>query len=298
MNGADEKRIDGKTIARRIEEEAAETVRRLRESGTEPRLVSVAVDEEDASFASYLRSREQACLRVGIRSDVVVVPAADPTRSLGGALEKLSADRTVHAILLKLPLPPGADEAAIFARIDPAKDVEGLHPLNAGLLASGRPRFVPCTALAVAEILAVESPSLAGKDVVILGRSRVVGSPLAVLLLRKGTDATVTVCHSRTRDLAGHARRADVLVAAVGRPEMVTGEWIRPGAIVIDVGTHAIEDPSAKKGWRLAGDVRFESAEPACSRITPVPGGVGPVTTAVLLRAAASAAASAAGGDR
>jgi methylenetetrahydrofolate dehydrogenase (NADP+)/methenyltetrahydrofolate cyclohydrolase len=281
MNDPGGKRIDGKAIARRIEEETAAEVASLRERGIVPRLVSVAIDEEDPSFASYMRSREQACLRVGIASEVVTVPAADPTASLAGAARRLSADPTVHAILLKLPLPAGADEEAIFARIDPAKDVEGLHPENAGLLAAGRPRFVPCTALAVREILGAEVPSLAGMDVVILGRS-----------LRKGTDATVTVCHSRSQDLPAHARRADVLVAAVGRPEMVRGDWIRPGAIVVDVGTHAVEDASSKKGWRLVGDVHRESVEPVCSRITPVPGGVGPVTAALLLRATARAAGS------
>jgi methylenetetrahydrofolate dehydrogenase (NADP+)/methenyltetrahydrofolate cyclohydrolase len=286
----DAKRIDGKAIGRRIEEETAAEVARLRARGISPRLVSVAVREEDASFASYVRAREQACGRVGIRSDVESVPPENPERSLVEAVERLSADPTVHAILLKMPLPPGVREEEVFSRIDPRKDVEGHHPLNAGLLALGRPRFVPCTALAVIEILSVEAPVLAGKDVVVLGRSRVVGAPLASLLLRKGTDATVTVCHSRTSDLPAHARRAEILVAAVGRAELVRGDWIRPGAIVIDVGTHSVEDPGSPKGRRFAGDVHYPTALPVASRITPVPGGVGPVTTAVLLRAAARAA--------
>lgn len=286
----DGKRIDGKAIAMRIEEEVAAEVARLRTAGTEPRLVSLARDEEDASFASYLRAREAACRRVAIRSDVETVPFASGEKGFLDALERLGEDPSVHAILLKLPLPAGFSEERIFSRIAPEKDVEGHHPLNAGLLALGRPRFAPCTALAVLEILAAEGIALAGKHAVVLGRSRVVGAPLASLLLQKGTDATVTVCHSRTGDLARFARQADLLVAAVGRPEFVPGDWVRPGAVVIDVGTHSVPDPSSAKGWRLAGDVRFDEAEAASSRITPVPGGVGPVTTAVLLRATARAA--------
>ncbi|MFH1680838.1 MAG: bifunctional 5,10-methylenetetrahydrofolate dehydrogenase/5,10-methenyltetrahydrofolate cyclohydrolase [Candidatus Eisenbacteria bacterium] len=285
-----EKRIDGKAIAKRIEEKVAADVARLRAGGVEPRLVSVALGEEDPSFASYLRAREAACARVGILSGAETVPLASGERGLLSALARLGDDPAVHGILLKLPLPPGLPEEAVFSRIDPGKDIEGLHPLNAGLLALGRPRFVPCTALAVVEILAAEGIPLEGKHAVILGRSRVVGAPLASLLLRKGTDATVTVCHSRTRDLPLFARQADLLVAAVGKPEFVTGEWVRPGAVVVDVGTHSVEDPGSKKGWRLTGDVHYPSAETASSRITPVPGGVGPVTTALLLRATARAA--------
>jgi methylenetetrahydrofolate dehydrogenase (NADP+)/methenyltetrahydrofolate cyclohydrolase len=283
-----DKRIDGKAIAARIEAEVTAEVARLADRGVVPRLVSLAVAGEDPSFESYMRSREQACGRVGIQSDVETVPAA--AKNLRDAASRLSGDPSVHAILLKLPLPPGVSEEEVFSRVDPAKDVEGHHPLNAGLLALGRPRFVPCTALAVFEILRAEGIELCGARVVILGRSRVVGAPLASLLLRKGVDATVTVCHSRTRDLPSIAREADVLVAAVGRPEFVRGDWIRPGAVVIDVGTHAVDDPSAKKGWRLVGDVHFASGQEAASRITPVPGGVGPVTTSLLLRATARAA--------
>jgi methylenetetrahydrofolate dehydrogenase (NADP+)/methenyltetrahydrofolate cyclohydrolase len=285
-----DKRIDGKAIGARIEAEVAAEVARLAGTGVVPRLVSVAVDEDDPSFESYMRSREQACGRVGIRSGVETVPAAGAERNLRDAASRLSGDPSVHGILLKLPLPQGVSEEEVFSRVDPAKDVEGHHPLNAGLLALGRPRFVPCTALAVFEILRAEGIALDGARVVILGRSRVVGAPLASLLLRKGVDATVTVCHSRTKDLPSVAREADVLVAAVGRPEFVRGDWIRPGAVVIDVGTHAVDDPSARKGWRLVGDVHYASAEEAASRITPVPGGVGPVTTSLLLRATARAA--------
>ncbi|MFH1277791.1 MAG: bifunctional 5,10-methylenetetrahydrofolate dehydrogenase/5,10-methenyltetrahydrofolate cyclohydrolase [Candidatus Eisenbacteria bacterium] len=288
-----EKRIDGKGAAARIEQGVAAEVERLKERGTSPRLVSVAVEDDDPSFASYMRSREKACARVGIRADLETVPMKEVERGLAKAVVRLSEDRTVHGILLRLPLPPGVSEESIFSLVDPRKDVEGMHPWNLGLLALGRPRFVPCTALAVIELLQAESIPTAGRRVVILGRSRVVGAPLATLLLRKGAggDATVTVCHSRSKDLDAIARQAEILVVAVGKPEFVKGDWLRPGAVVIDVGTHAVPDPSAKKGWRLTGDVDFVSAEAAASRITPVPGGVGPVTTAVLLRATARAAA-------
>jgi len=293
MEGATEKRIDGKGIAKRIEAAVASDVERMIERGQTPRLVSVAVDEDDPSFESYLRSREKACRRVGIRSDVETVPLRDAERGLARAVVRLSEDRTVHGILLKMPLPSGISEEAVFSVVDPRKDVEGMHPWNRGLLALGRPRFVPCTALAVTEILQAESIPTEGRRVVVIGRSRVVGGPLATLLLRKGKggDATVTVCHSRTSELPEVARQAEILVAAVGKPEFVRGDWLRPGAVVIDVGTHGVDAPETKKGWRLVGDVHFASAEPVASRITPVPGGVGPVTTALLLRATARAAA-------
>lgn len=292
-----EKLIDGKAIARKIEEGVAAETARLAERGVTPRLVSVAVEEDDPSFASYMKSREKACARVGIRADVETVPLADGERGLARAVVRLSDDQSVHGILLKLPLPPGVSEESVFSLVDPRKDVEGMHPWNLGLLGLGHPRFVPCTALAVIEILLHEAIPVEGRRVVILGRSRVVGAPLATLLLRKGMggDATVTVCHSRSRDLPAIARQAEILVVAVGRPEFVQGDWLRSGAVVIDVGTHAVDDPESKKGWRLAGDVDFASAEPVASRITPVPGGVGPVTTAVLLRATARAAAGRAG---
>lgn len=292
MTTEKEKRIDGKALAKRIEEEVAGDVAVLRGRGVTPRLVSVAVDDEDPSFDSYMRARERACVRVGIESVVEKIPFAGMERELVRTILRLNEDRAVHGILLKLPLPDGVNETALFSHLDPLKDVEGHHPWNAGLLAMGRPRFAPCTALAVVEILKSEGINPEGKHTVILGRSRVVGAPLASLLLRKGPggDATVTICHSRTADLPYHVRQAEILVAAVGRPEFVKGEWLRPGVTVIDVGTHAVDDPEAKKGWRLTGDVHYPSAEAIASRITPVPGGVGPVTTAILLRATARAA--------
>jgi methylenetetrahydrofolate dehydrogenase (NADP+)/methenyltetrahydrofolate cyclohydrolase len=267
-------------------------VERLAGKGIRPKLVVVAVGEEDPSFASYQRAREKACGRVGIDSSVVTVPLSDGERAVARTLVRLSDDPSVHGVLLQLPLPEGVSEENLFSLIDPRKDVEGHHPWNAGLLAQGRPRFGPCTALAVIEILQTEEVATAGAHAVVLGRSRVVGAPLASLLLRKGSsgNATVTVCHSQTKDLPEIVRQAEILVAAVGKPEFVRGDWLRPGAVVIDVGTHAVEDPAAKKGWRLTGDVHFPSAERVASRITPVPGGVGPVTTALLLKATARAA--------
>ncbi len=292
MKGDEERRIDGKALARRIEEEVAADVERLRERKIRPKLVVVAVGEGDPSFASYQKAREKACERVGIESSVVTVFLEDGERALARTLVALSDDPSVHGILLQLPLPPGFGEDDLFSLIAPRKDVEGHHPWNAGLLAQGRPRFVPCTAWAVTEILRAEEVVTAGAHVVILGRSRVVGGPLASLLLRKGPagNATVTVCHSHTKDLPEIVRQAEILVAAVGKPEFVKGDWLRPGVVVIDVGTHAVEDPSAKKGWRLTGDVHYPSAARVASKITPVPGGVGPVTTALLLKATVRAA--------
>ncbi len=286
-------KIDGRGIARAMEEEVAAEVGRLAERGVVPRLVSVAVDDDDRSFESYSRSRERACERVGIETDSVKVPLMDAERSLGRELAKLSADPAVHGVLLKLPLPSGVSEAGVFSHLHPGKDVEGVHPRNAGLLALGRPRFVPCTAAAVMAILRREDLPLEGRHVVVLGRSRVVGAPLTTMLLdkRTGGNGTVTVCHSRTRNLPQMVAQAEVLIAAVGRPEYVKGEWIRPGAVVIDVGVHWLADSSLPKGGKLVGDVHFESASRVASRITPVPGGVGPVTTAILLRATVRAAA-------
>ncbi len=289
----DEKKIDGKRLAKRIEERVADRVARLKQRGITPKLVSVAVDEDDPSFDSYMRSRDKACARVGIESSIEKVPLMDAERSLGRALARLGEDRNVHGIMMQLPLPSGINEKSIFSHLDPRKDVEGIHPVNAGLLVHGRASFVPCTAAAVMEILREENISLEGRHVVVLGRSRVVGGPLTTMLLEKrtGGNGTVTVCHSRTRNLPQFVAQAEVLIAAIGQPDFVRGEWIRPGAVVIDVGTHWVEDGSHKRGGFLTGDVHFESAEPIASRITPVPGGVGPVTTALLLQAAAQAAA-------
>lgn len=287
------KKINGRRVAKAIEERVALKVEQLKERGITPLLVSLSVDMDDPSFDSYMRSRDKACTRVGIESAMEKVPLMDAERSLGRSLSRLAGDPAVHGILLQLPLPSGINEEYVLSRLDPHKDVEGIHPVNAGLLALGRPRFVPCTAAAVMEILRHEKIDLTGRHVVVLGRSKVVGAPLTSMLLdkRHGGNGTVTVCHSRTRNLPQFVAQADVLIAAIGQVEFVRGEWIRPDAVVIDVGTHWVEDTSLKHGGRLTGDVHFESAAPIASRITPVPGGVGPVTTALLLQASVRAAA-------
>ncbi len=295
MQSVAQKNIDGKLLAKEIEAKVGAAVDRLKTRGVTPRLVSLAVDEEDASFDSYMRQRDKACVRVGIESSVEKVPLAGGERELNRALARLSADSTVHGILIKQPLPSGFNEQALLANLDPKKDVEGIHPYNLGLLALGRPRFVPCTALAVMEIMDRFNVEMDGRHIVVLGRSKVVGAPLTTMLLQKrsGGNGTVTVCHSRTRDLPSYVRQAEILIAAIGQPEFVRGEWLREGAVVIDVGTHAIDAPDTKKGWKLVGDVHAASALPVVSRMTPVPGGVGPVTTSLLLQATARAASGA-----
>ena len=211
---------------------------------------------------------------------VVRLPGATTQDELLALIDRLNADASVHGILVQLPLPKQIDEAAVVERIDPLKDVDGFHPFNFGLLAAGAPRFVPCTPLGIRELLLHSGVETRGTSAVVLGRSQIVGKPMAFLLLQKGQggDATVTICHTATRDAAAIARQADLLVVAMGRPEHVTAEWIKPGAVVIDVGIHKRDD------GRLCGDVHFASAAVVASRITPVPGGVGPLTIAMLLR--------------
>ncbi len=286
--------IVGKAIAARVEEETRAEVERLRAAGVAPRLDLVAFGD-DPAFASYAKGRRDACARVGIASEEHVVAA----RAGGGAaaeaaraLRALSDRPDVDGILVQMPLPPGLDERAILDALDPAKDVDGVHPENLGRLYLGAPRFVPCTAAAVARILEAERVETAGRHAVVVGRSVVVGRAVALLLLEKGArgDATVTVCHSRTPDLAAHTRRAEILVAAIGRPGAVRGDMLRAGVVAIDVGTSSVPDAGTKRGYRIAGDLDFASVAEVASLVTPVPGGVGPVTVAMLLANTARAA--------
>ncbi len=291
--------IDGKAIAARVEEEVRAEVERLRAAGVAPRLDLVAFGD-DPAFASYAKGRRDACARVGISSEEHVVAeggvagsgpgrgragGADRTRDAARALRSLSDAPDVDGILIQMPLPAGLDERVILAALDPAKDVDGVHPENLGRLYLGAPRFVPCTAAAVARILEEERVETAGRHAVVVGRSVVVGRAVALLLLEKGArgDATVTVCHSRTPDLVAHMRRAEILVAAIGRPGAIRGEMLRAGVVAIDVGTSSVPDAGARRGYRIAGDLDFPSVAEVASRVTPVPGGVGPVTVAMLL---------------
>ena len=265
--------IDGRAVAARVRERVAAEVRELRAAGVEPGLATVLVGDDPASHV-YVRMKRKACEEVGIASIHHELPADTPRAELAGLLERLNADGGVSGILLQLPLPGGLDAAEMTALIAPVKDVDGLTPLSAGLLAHGQEGLVPCTPAGIMELLAHTGVELEGARAVVIGRSQLVGKPLAQLLL--AANATVTQCHSRTRDLAAVCREADVLVAAVGRAGTVTGDMVRAGAVVIDVGMNRTDDG-------LVGDVDYDAVKEVASAITPVPGGVGPMTIAMLL---------------
>ena len=272
--------LDGKAIALKIRARVAAEVAGLRAaSGRVPGLAVVLVGDVAASQV-YVRNKENACKGAGMRGEVVRLPADVAESALLATIDALNADPEVHGILVQLPLPPQVDEHRVIEAIDPSKDVDGFHPENAGLLAIGRPRFAPCTPLGVRELLIASGVETKGAHAVILGRSQIVGKSMALLLLQKGPggDATVTVCHSASRDVDAITRQADILIAAIGRPEAVRGAAIKPGAVVIDVGINRMPDGS------LRGDVAFAEASEVASWITPVPGGVGPMTVALLLR--------------
>jgi methylenetetrahydrofolate dehydrogenase (NADP+)/methenyltetrahydrofolate cyclohydrolase len=270
--------IDGKAVAAALRAALAQRVAAL---PFQPGLAVVLVGDDPAS-AVYVRNKDRAAASVGIAARTIRLPADTAQAALLAQVAALNADPAVDGILVQLPLPPQLDARAVIAAIDPGKDVDGLHPVNAGRLADGDPGLVPCTPLGVMKLLDAAGIGLRGARALVLGRSNLVGRPVAALLL--AADATVTVAHSRTRDLAAECRRADVLVAAVGRPEMVRGDWLRPGAVVIDVGINRLAD------GRLVGDVAFDESVAVASAITPVPGGVGPMTIACLLENTVAAA--------
>jgi methylenetetrahydrofolate dehydrogenase (NADP+)/methenyltetrahydrofolate cyclohydrolase len=283
--------LDGKALAARVREElAVEALEFRTKTGVVPGLSVVLVGDDPASRV-YVRNKENAVGAAGMRGDVIRKPAEISQSDLLALVDELNADPAVHGILVQLPLPRHIDSRLVIERIDPLKDVDGFHPSNFGLLAQGNPRFVPCTPLGIVELLKDAEVETRGAHAVVLGRSQVVGKPVALLLLQKGkgADATVTVCHTGTKDPAAFAREADILIAAMGQPEMVTADWIKPGAVVIDVGIHR------KADGKLCGDVDFPSASAVASRITPVPGGVGPMTVAMLLKNTLHAARLAAG---
>jgi methylenetetrahydrofolate dehydrogenase (NADP+) / methenyltetrahydrofolate cyclohydrolase len=286
------KRIDGRAAAAAVRERVANAAARFKSStGRSPGLATVLVGEDPAS-AVYVRSKGKATAEAGMESFSHQLSEKTSESELLDLVERLNADDSVDGILVQLPLPTHIDSALVIAAIDPAKDVDGFHPVNAGRLATGLDALVPCTPYGCLHLLKQELGSLSGKDAVVIGRSNIVGKPMAMLLL--GESATVTVAHSRTRDLADVVRRADIVVAAVGRPEMVRGDWIKPGAVVIDVGINRV--PAAEEGkTRLVGDVAFDEAAEVAAGITPVPGGVGPMTIAMLLRNTVVAASRRAG---
>jgi methylenetetrahydrofolate dehydrogenase (NADP+)/methenyltetrahydrofolate cyclohydrolase len=266
--------IDGNALSARIRARLAERARVLADAGAQPCLAVILVGENPAS-AVYVRNKVKACESAGMRSLKFDYAAGVPAAAVFDRIAELNRDASVHGILVQLPLPPQFDAEAVLESISPEKDVDGFHALNTGRLVQGRPGFVPCTPLGVMQMLKSEEVTLRGAEAVIVGRSNIVGKPMAMLLMQ--ADATVTVCHSKTRDLAGHCRRADILVAAIGRPRFVTGEMVKPGAVVIDVGINRLPD------GKLCGDVDFDAAREMASLITPVPGGVGPMTITMLL---------------
>jgi len=291
------KLIDGTATGRLVRDDVAREVARLKTLGVVPGLSVVLVGEDPAS-AVYVRSKGKACEEAGMRGETIRLPADTSEAQLLEQVDALNADPRVHGILVQMPLPKHMSADKVIRRIRPEKDVDGFHPVNVGKLSIGeRDGFVPCTPAGAIELLVRSGVETRGKDAVIVGRSNIVGKPMAALLLQDapGGNASVTVCHSRTTDLAAHTRRADILVAAIGRPEMITGDMIKPGAVVIDVGINRVNDTSVPKGYRIVGDVEFASALVVASLITPVPGGVGPMTIAMLMKNTVRAAAQIAG---
>ena len=274
--------ISGKIISTQINEELCLEVKQLKTKGIEPCLAVVLVGEDPASEV-YVRNKKRTTEEIGMKSIGHNLPDTTTQRELETLIQSLNADPAVHGILCQFPLPEGLDEKKVIQTIAPEKDVDGLHPLNAGLIAMGIPKFISCTPYGVLQMLKRSGISTSGKNAVVLGRSNLVGRPIATLLSSKGWDATVTVCHSRTSDLAEVTSQADILIAAIGIPEFVKANMVKPGAIVIDVGINRIDDPNKAKGTRLVGDVAFEEVAAKASFITPVPGGVGPMTIAMLM---------------
>ncbi len=275
--------INGKEVAEKIREKLKAEVAELTAQGRTPGLAVVLVGEDPASQV-YVGSKVKACAELGIYSQKWALPAETTQEELVELIHKLNADPRIHGILVQSPPPPHIDEEAVILNIDPAKDVDGFHPINvAKLVLEDEEGFVPCTPMGCMELLAAYGIPTAGKHAVVIGRSMIVGKPMANLLVSKKANATVTIAHSRTANLPELCRTADILVAAVGRPEMVKADYVKPGAVVLDVGINRIPDATRPRGYRIVGDVDFEAVKDQCSAITPVPGGVGPMTIAMLM---------------
>ncbi len=278
--------IDGRALSALIREEVAADVRELKATGVTPGLTVVLVGE-DAASAVYVGAKEKASREAGMSGETIRLPSDTSQAELLALVERLNADPRVHGILVQMPLPKQIDPDTVIRHIDPAKDVDGFHPVNVGKLLIGyADGFAPCTPAGVQRMLMHYGVETRGAEVVVVGRSTIVGKPMAALMMQSGAgaDATVTVCHSRTRDLAAHTARADILIVAAGRPRMITADMVKPGAVVIDVGMNRIPDATTRTGTRLVGDVDFDGVRSVASLITPVPGGVGPMTIAMLLR--------------
>jgi len=276
--------IDGKKIAEEIKSELRTKIDRYRSKGIVPGLAAVLVGENPASKI-YVNMKAKACQKLGIHSEVIKYPENTSQPELMGKIEELNHRDDIHGILVQSPLPKGLNEFEVNLKIDPRKDVDGFHPENIGRMLIGKPSFLPATPLGIIELLNRSGNSPEDKHVVILGRGNIVGRPLAVMLgqKQKGANSTVTLCHTGTKELTSFTKIADILVCAMGVPEMIRGDMIKPGAVVVDVGTNRVPDPGSEKGYRLTGDVDFDSVSPVAGAVTPVPGGVGPMTIAMLL---------------
>jgi len=283
--------IDGKLVAKEIRRHLKKRIAALAEKGIIPGLAAVLVGDDPAS-ATYVASKARACEKLSLYSEVIRKPASLTEDELLAVVQELNSRANIHGILVQSPLPSHINEFAITLAIDPAKDVDAFHPYNVGAMFIGCPNLLPCTPHGIVKLMEYYHIDPSGREVVVVGRSNIVGKPIAALLLQKGrmADATVTVAHSRSRNLPGICRRADILIAAVGRPAFITVDMVKPGAVVIDVGVNRVADPSSEKGYRLVGDVDFEPILKQASFITPVPGGVGPMTIAMLMTNTVTAA--------
>ena len=277
--------LNGNELAADLRSEAAwDTAELFADTGVRPGLAAVLVGDDPASSV-YVRNKRRACDEAGLFSETFRLPADTTQRELTALINSLNANRAFHGILVQLPLPGHLNETEAIERIDPRKDVDGLHPVSQGRMLQGYPTFLPCTPAGVQQVLLRSGYDPAGQHVVIVGRSNIVGKPLAALLMQRnaGGNATVTVCHTRTRDLPDITRQADILVAAMGVPRAIGAEMVRPGAVVIDVGINRVDDPSRRRGYRLVGDIDFDPVAAKAEAITPVPGGIGPMTVAMLI---------------
>ncbi|MEX0747565.1 MAG: bifunctional methylenetetrahydrofolate dehydrogenase/methenyltetrahydrofolate cyclohydrolase FolD [Rhodothermales bacterium] len=284
------KLIDGNRIAAEVRGEVRHEVEAWTAAGNRSPYLAVVLVGDDPASASYVRGKTKAAADAGIESDTLVYDASITESEVLAVVQRLNEDDRVDGILVQLPLPDHVSEQKVIHAIHPDKDVDGFHPENVGRLSIGDPGFVSATPAGIMEMIRREGVETSGRHAVVVGRSNIVGKPVSSLLLRKGIDATVTTCHSRTRDLPSVTRQADILIAAIGRAGFITGEMVKEGVVVIDVGINRIDDPSRERGYRLVGDVDFESVKKKASLITPVPGGVGPMTIAMLLKNTLAAA--------
>ena len=287
--------ISGPEVSAEIYGELRERIEKLKSEGTTPGLAVILVGDDPASQV-YVRNKGKKCEELGMHSETIVLPKETTEEELLARIDALNKDPSIHGFLVQLPLPKHIDEDKVIEAIDPSKDVDGFHPMNVGRMLIGKPGFLPATPAGVQQMLVRSGVETAGKHVIIVGRSNIVGKPMAALLVQRGfgADATVTIVHSKTKDLASITRQADILIVAIGKPRFVTADMVKDGAVVIDVGTNRIDDPTHPKGSRLVGDVDFDNVKEKVSAITPVPGGVGPMTICMLMANAVKAAEDAA----